>query len=199
MEFRRENRGARRDVTTAHRARTNQSRSHTGSKTASPAHSASFLLSQALMASRDLQDPRFFVSFSFLFRSFALPSNNATTDYSFSFNVWRATRRQLGMQVRSTNAAWVGLVFSPLLVLVFISLSAGGALHTTECRYCRKSMVLYPDLPDSLSLPLSSLPLSSNQVGALAHVTKRQITKAAVCFGTAEWLKFKGGIFGPLL
>lgn len=99
------------------------------------------------------------------------------------------------MQVRSTNAAWVGLVFSPLLVLVFISLSAGGALHTTECRYCRKSMVLYPDLPDSLSLPLSSLPLSSNQVGALAHVTKRQITKAAVCFGTAEWLKFTRAAF----
>jgi hypothetical protein len=38
VEWERENRGARRDVTTAHRSRTSQSRSHTGSKIA---HSAS--------------------------------------------------------------------------------------------------------------------------------------------------------------
>lgn len=82
-------------MTTAHRARTNQSRSHTGSKTASPAHSASCLLLMASRDFQDLQEPPFFRFF--FFRSFALRSNNATTDYSVSF-VWRATRLQLGMQ-----------------------------------------------------------------------------------------------------
>lgn len=66
MEFRRENRGARRDVTTAHRARTNQSRSHTGSKTSQPSPQCKFSLVAGVDGLEGLARPPVF-SFLFLF------------------------------------------------------------------------------------------------------------------------------------
>lgn len=94
------------------------------------------------------------------------------------------------MQYEALMLPKVGLLFLPLLVLVFLRL-LGKSLEEPRI----ESQWPYIQIL-SLFIPTCS----SNQVGGGAgHVTKRQITKAAVCFGTAEWLKIKGGIFGPLL
>lgn len=87
----------------------------------------------------------------------------------------------------------MGLVFRLCWFLFFcLCLLEEPRIPTTECTV-ECSMVAVSRLVSSAFI--SSLPFSSNQVGAPDHVTKRQITQAAVCFGTAEWLKSKGRHF----